>query len=246
MDFDLAKQLFNQIFNGVMGKQADPGMAGSLLYHMAMVSKMESETQVLLNALNVELPDVSVQLSKIYCDFESDAKHLTQKIGPFPLGFRDIATSSRPTSEEKIKLFTNLKQENKKVEALLNNKKPEAGEALEKLFNNWAEQVIRMRLIQEYETIKGLLVTAELAKTIGLPALEKAMAAVQEKFGMETVSIALDVTLKVGMRREKLQSVMLSDHFINMTMSNETLDGHMEFLNCPYMEATIMPMKNMA
>ncbi len=38
-----------------MGKQADPGMAGSLLYHMAMVSKMESETQVLLDALNVEL-----------------------------------------------------------------------------------------------------------------------------------------------------------------------------------------------
>ena len=90
-----------------------------------------------------------------------------------------------------------------------------------------------MRLIQEYETIKGLLVTAELAKTIGLPALEKAMAKVQEKFGQETVSIALDVTLKVGMRREKLQSVMLSDHFINMTMSTETLDGHMEFLELP-------------
>ena len=90
-----------------------------------------------------------------------------------------------------------------------------------------------MRLIQEYETIKGLLVTAELAKTIGVPALEKAMTEVQDKFGQETVSIALDVTLKVGMRREKLQSVMLSDHFINMTMSTETLDGKMEFLNCP-------------
>ena len=38
-----------------MGKQADPGMAGSLLYHMAMVSKMESETQVLLNELNVRV-----------------------------------------------------------------------------------------------------------------------------------------------------------------------------------------------
>ena len=74
-----------------------------------------------------------------------------------------------------------------------------------------------MRLIQEYETIKGLLVTAELAKTIGFTALEEAMARVQDKFGQETVSIALDVTLKVGMRREKLQSVMLSDHFINMT-----------------------------
>jgi hypothetical protein len=60
-----------------------------------------------------------------------------------------------------------------------------------------------MRLIQEYETIKGLLVTAELAKTLGLPALEKAMSDVREKFGKETVSIALDVTLKVGMRREK-------------------------------------------
>ena len=215
------------------GKQADPGMAGSLLYHMAMVSKMESETQVVLDALNVKLPDVSEQLSKIYSDFESDAKELTQTIAPLPVGLQEIATSPRPTSEEKIKLFTKLKQENKKVEALLNNKNPKAGEALEKLFVDWAEQVIEMRLIQEYETIKGLLVTAELAKTVGLPALEKAMAGVQEKFGQETVSIALDVTLKVGMRREKLQSVMLSDHFINMAMSNETLDGKMEFLNCP-------------
>src|SRR3990172_9126543 len=59
------------------------------------------------------------------------------------------------------------------------------------------------------------------------------MERLQDKFGQETVSIALDVTLKVGMRREKLQSIMLSDHFINMTMSNETLDGYMEFLNCP-------------
>ena len=47
---------------------------------------------------------------------------------------------------------------------------------MEKLFDQWAEQVIRMRLTQEYETIKGLLVTAELAKTIGLEELEAAMA----------------------------------------------------------------------
>ena len=58
------------------GKQADPGMAGSLLYHMAMVTKMESETQVLLDALKVELPNVSAQLNKIYGDFESDVKEL--------------------------------------------------------------------------------------------------------------------------------------------------------------------------
>ncbi len=74
----------------------------------------------------LNLPNVSAQLNKIYCDFESDAKELTPKNSSLPLGFKEIATSPRPTSEEKIKLFTNLKQENKKVEALLNNKNPEA------------------------------------------------------------------------------------------------------------------------
>ena len=201
-DFDLAKKVFNQIFNGFMGgKQADPGMAGSLLYHMAMVSKMESETQVLLDEFKVKLPNVSAQLNKIYCDFESDAKELTQTVAPLPLSLKEAAIGPRLSSEEKIALFNKLKQGNKKVEALLEAKDPKASEALEKLFGDWAEQVIRMRLIQEYETIKGLLVTAELAKTIGLPALEAAMARVQEKFGQETVSIALDVTLKVGMPR---------------------------------------------
>jgi radical SAM protein with 4Fe4S-binding SPASM domain len=233
-DFDSAKKLVNQIFNGFMGgKLPDPGMAGSLLYHMAMVTKMEFETQVLLDELNVQLPNVSEQLNKIYCDFESDVKELTHEIAPLPIGIKEVATGARLGTEEKIALFTKLKQENKKVEDMLNSKNPAVSKAVDKLFENWAEQVIRMRLIQEYETIKGLMVTAELAKTMGLPALENAMARVQEKFGQETVNIALDVTLKVGMRREKLQSVMLSDHFINMTMSTETLDGNMEFLNCP-------------
>ncbi len=214
------------------GKQADPGMAGSLLYHMAMVTKMESETQVLLKELKNELPDVSAKLCKIYADFESDAKELTKKAVSH-MDFEGIASSKRLVSEEKIALFNKLKQENSKVETLLNNNDQNACKAFEKLFEAWAVQIIRVRLIQEYETIKGMLVTAELAKTSGVQALEEAMARVQDKFGRETVSIALDVTLKVGMRREKLQSVMLSDHFINMTMSNETLDGNMEFLNCP-------------
>jgi radical SAM protein with 4Fe4S-binding SPASM domain len=200
---------------------------------MAMVSKMESETQVLLNELGVKLPNVSLQLNKIYCDFESDAKELTQEVAPLPVEYQEIANNARLGTEHKISLFNKLKIENKEVEVLLTSKNPQAARAMEKVFGDWAEQVIRMRLIQEYETIKGLLVSAELAKTMGLPALEKAMIAVKDKFGQETVSIALDVTLKVGMRREKLQSVMLSDHFINMTMSNETLDGKMEFLNCP-------------
>jgi AdoMet-dependent heme synthase len=216
------------------GKQADPGMAGSLLYHMAMVTKMELETQVLLNELDIDLPNVSAQLNKIYSDFENDAKELTKEVVPLR-DFQGIhaTTSSRLGTEEKIVLFNKLKQGNQKVESLLNSKDPKAGESLEKLFGDWAEIIIRMRLTQEYETIKGLLVTAELAKTIGFTTLENAMAQVQEKFGQETVSIALDVTLKVGMNREKVQSVMLSDHFINNTMSTETLDGRMEFLNCP-------------
>jgi len=88
-------------------------------------------------------------------------------------------------------------------------------------------------LRQEYETIKGFLVTAELAKTVGIPGLRDAMKKVQEKFGEETVRIALNVTLKVGMRREKLQTIMLSDHFIRYTMSVESLDGRMQFFNCP-------------
>jgi hypothetical protein len=33
-DFDGAKRLFSEVFHGVSaGKRADPGMAGSLLYH---------------------------------------------------------------------------------------------------------------------------------------------------------------------------------------------------------------------
>ena len=64
-DFDLAKRLFSQIFNGVNGgKQADPGMAGSLLYHMAMVTKMESETRMLIDELHVDLPDITQSLRK--------------------------------------------------------------------------------------------------------------------------------------------------------------------------------------
>jgi radical SAM protein with 4Fe4S-binding SPASM domain len=229
-DFDSAKRLFNQIFTG---NKQDPGMAGSLLYHMAMVTKMESETRVILDELDVELPDVSAQLSKIYGAFESDAKELIVEVGPLPLAFQEISSRQRLGTEEKIALFTKLKRENRKVESMLNNQDTQVDRALEKLFGVWASQVVRMRLIQEFETIKGLLVTAELAKTVGFPMLEAAMARVQDRFGQETVNIALDVTLKVGMRREKLQSIMLSDHFINYTMDIEKLDGHMEFLNCP-------------
>ncbi len=233
-DFDSAKKLVNQIIAGVMGgKQADPGMAGSLLYHMAMVTKMESETQVLLDELNIKLPDISAPLNRIYSEFYTDAQELTKEFMLLNYDANKIAKIKRLNSEEKIALFGKLKQEQKQVEAQLAAKDPQAAEGLEKLFGDWAQQVILMRLIQEYETIKGLLVLSELVKTHGYDAVEAAMTRVKDDFGQKTVNIALDVTLKVGMRREKLQSVMLADHFINMTMDGSTLDGKMEFLNCP-------------
>ena len=233
-DFDSAIRLFSQIFAGVNGgKQAEPGMAGSLLYHMAMITKMESETRMLIDELHVNLPDIALKLSKIYGDFESDAKELTNKITPFTLNFEEIRSTQYLGTSEKTNLFKKLTKVNKDVERLLHNRNPEASDKFKMLFRDWAEQIIRMRLIQEYETIKGLLVMAELSKNIDLPTLENAMQKVQDKFGQETVNIALDVTLKVGMRREKLQSIMLSDHFIKYAMSTDTLDGHMEFLNCP-------------
>jgi len=209
-------------------------MAGSLLYHMAMVTKMESETQVLLYELKVDPPNVFASLNKIYSNFYSDAEELTKDIIHLNYGPNVIAKTKHLISEEKIALFTKLKAAQKKVEAQLESKDAKASSsALEKLFNDWAQQVALMRLIQEYETIRGLLVLAELIKTFGFEKVEDAMQHVQDEFGQKTVNIALDVTLKVGMRREKLQSVMLADHFIKMDMNGEKLDGTMEFLNCP-------------
>ncbi len=232
-DFEAAKNLTNQIFSGKMGKQSDPGMAGALLYHMAMVSKMESETQVLLEELKAELPNVTSKLDKIFGEFYHDAQELTKDIMHLNYPTNVVAECRHLNSEEKISLFMKLKQGQKDVESKLSYKDPEATQDLDKLFDDWAQQVVLMRLIQEYETIKGLLVLTELVKNHGYETVEAAMIRVKDSFGQKTVNIALEVTLRVGMRREKLQSVMLADHFINMTMDGSTLDGKMEFLNCP-------------
>lgn len=232
-DFEAAKNLTNQIFSGKMGKQSDPGMAGALLYHMAMVSKMESETQVLLEELKAELPNVTSKLDKIYGEFYHDAQELTKDIMHLNYPTNVVAECRHLNSEEKISLFMKLKQAQKDLESKLSNKDPESNQDLDKLFDDWAQQVVLMRLVQEYETIKGLLVLTELVKNHGYETVEAAMIRVKDSFGQKTVNIALEVTLRVGMRREKLQSVMLADHFINMTMDGSTLDGKMEFLNCP-------------
>ncbi|MGD6810004.1 MAG: radical SAM protein [Candidatus Bathyarchaeia archaeon] len=231
-DYNKANQLSKEIFYGKMGKQADPGMAGSLLYHMAMVTKMESETKILLKELNIKQPDIQKNLDRFYALFEEDAKALLNGVTNFELADPSIATE-RLTSEEKIELFQKLAQKYKTLETQLSSQDTASIVTLNELFHEWAKQTTKMRLIQEYETIKGLLTLDQLVKTCGTEKVQTVMDAVKEKFGQETVNIALDVTLKVGMRREKLQSVMLSDHYINNAMSVEKLDGQMDFLNCP-------------
>jgi radical SAM protein with 4Fe4S-binding SPASM domain len=232
-DFDGAKRLYSEVFHGVSaGKHTDPGMAGSLLYHMAMVTKMETETHVLLEELRADMPDIAEQLWRFYGDFASDANELTKTV-PLNVNPREVATKASLSTTEKIGVFTKLTERTKALERMLRAKNPEAIEHLDGLFRDWAQYIVEMRLRQEYKTIKGFLITAELAKTVGVSRLQDAMKRVQERFGEETVRIALNVTLKVGLRREKLQTIMLSDHFINYTMDLAKLDGRMQFLNCP-------------
>ena len=233
-DFDGAKRLFSEVFYGVStGKHTDSGMAGSLLYHMAMVTKMETETRVLLEELRADMPDIAEQLWRFYGDFASDAHELTKPIVRLNVNPQEAVTKASLSTDEKIGVFTQLTERTKALERMLSDKNAEAIEHLEELFWGWSRHIVEMRLRQEYETIKGFLITAELAKIVGVSRLQDAMKEVQEKFGEETVRIALNVTLKVGMRREKLQTIMLSDHFINYIMDLAKLDGHMQFLNCP-------------
>ena len=39
-DFDTAKKLVSEVFHGSNSGNGDPGMEGSLLYHMAMISNL--------------------------------------------------------------------------------------------------------------------------------------------------------------------------------------------------------------
>ena len=191
-DFDRAKRLFHQVFHGVSdGKRADPGMAGSLLYHMAMVTKMETETRFLLNELGAEMPDVSEQIERFYTDFASDVDELTKHVVSLKVGAPGVAAKASLCTSEKISVFTKLTEKTKKVEHMLGAMNHEASLHLEDLFRDWSQNIVEMRLRQEHQTIKGFLVTVELAKTLGVPRLRAAMKRVQEKFGAETVRMLL-------------------------------------------------------
>lgn len=232
-NYEEAKRLVTEVVYGVSnGQSTDPGMAGSLLYHMAMVTKMEAETRFLMQEFPETIFGAEDLLRTFYSDFMSDALELTHGLWPTALDSKDIMAQPLGTTE-KIALFTQLADKTKDATNKLAKKTPNCLETLEALYHEWATRVTEMRLRQEYETLKGLLISSELAKANGIPKLQQAMMRVQDRFGQETVNIALEVTLKVGMRREKLQSIMLSDHYIDFGMNVARLDGSMEFLNCP-------------
>jgi radical SAM protein with 4Fe4S-binding SPASM domain len=232
-DFDVATRLLKEIVYGVSaGKNTDPGMAGSLLYHMAMVTKMEAETRFLLQEFPETAQPSRKKIGGFYADFASDVYSLSKPL--LTVNVNPNANLTKPwTPSEKIALFNELTEQTKETNRRLSKKASDILERIEALFQKWAIAVVEMRLRQEYETIRGLLVTSEIAETCGVQPLREAMARVQDTFGQETVNIALDVTLRVGMRREKLQSIMLSDHYINYSMDIAKLDGSMRFFNCP-------------
>ena len=234
-DFETAKKIALEIFQGdsESNKNADPGMGGSLLYHMAMVTKMEAEPRLVLEELNLEKPNVGTQLRNFFDVFASDAKELMEKNLHIEVKPEVVTSETVPLEKEKIALFTRLTEKTNAVEDMLRKGNPKAELELQNLFLEWTKSIVDMRMKQEYQTMKGFLIIAHLADRLGKERVDSAMNNVQEKFGKETVDAALNVTLRVGVRREKLQRVMLSDHYVEHSMNMTELEGSMLFLNCP-------------
>lgn len=234
-NFETAQMFVSEIFHGEESrnsKDTDPGMEGSLLYHMAMVTKMETEPKFVLEELGLEKPEGTARELTFFDAFVSDVKELTKKL--------EIEVNSKPTlckaaldEEEKISLFEKLTEKTQTVEGMLKREDFNAELELQRTFLEWAKNVIDMRMRQEYETIKGFLILADLTSNLGIERVSKVMGSVQEKFGKATATAALNVTLKVGISRQKLQTIMLSDHYIEHEMNMAELEGSMRFLNCP-------------
>jgi radical SAM protein with 4Fe4S-binding SPASM domain len=232
-DFEAAKQLVSEVFHGSNSGNGDPGMEGSLLYHMAMISKMAAESRVILEELETDAPHVERLSQRFYGDFGSDVEMLLSEIDPIQKNLAMALNKPTPLAEEKIRLFRRLTGETKKVEDMLDRRDNKAKDSIQRLFLEWTRNIIEMRLRQEYETIKGFLILKKLTEELGIERLERAMAQAQKKFGEETVASAFDVSLKVGIPKAKLQKLMLSDHFIEHKMDMKNLGGFMRFLNCP-------------
>jgi len=105
-DFDKAKLLVSEVVYGVSaGKHADPGMAGSLLYHMAMVTKMAAETRFLLQEFPTNPPLVDERVWQFYDDFASDVHELSKATLAANVNSKKILTEALGTTE-KITMFS--------------------------------------------------------------------------------------------------------------------------------------------
>jgi radical SAM protein with 4Fe4S-binding SPASM domain len=233
-EYESARKLFSEIFHGDSESKSsnDPGMEGSLLYHMAMVTKMEAEHRLVLEELNFERPDVDTQLSEFLNDFVFDAKELLKKTD-IEVKPEESTIGKVPSEKSKIALFSELTEKTNAIENMLMKEDPKAKLEIKSLFLEWSGSIVDVRMSQEYQTIKGFLILNHLANNLGVDHVSKVMDKIQEKFGKATATAALNVTLAVGISRQKLQKIMLSDHFIKHEMNMAELKGSMCFMNCP-------------
>ena len=208
-------------------------MEGSLLYHMAMVDKMAAEPRLILQELKVEAPDIEKQLWRFYNDFASDVAELTKNLLPREVNPHDALKKTDLEAKEKISLFKELNERAENVESMLEKGNHGAKREIQDLFLDWTKHVVNLRLRQEYETIRGFLILVELAKEMGMERLNESFVRVQERFGEETVNAAINVSLRVGKKRENWEGIMLSDHFLERGMDMQKFEGFIRFLNCP-------------
>jgi len=234
-NFEVAESLVRNVFLGDRSdKSADPGMLGSLIYHMAMVSKMEAESKILLETFSIGLDEVEGQLEHFYREFLYDVIELMEEETPeLTAAFKASFNRETLTVKEKLAIITELMNKLDKVEALMEAKDPEASRHIMDLFEEWSLKIVEMRLRQEYETIKGFLSALIVVKKYGLNRLEDLMKQMQRSFGEYTVKTALKVSLKAGLKRDELDKLMLSDHYIERVMNMRRLEGVIRFLNCP-------------
>ncbi|MFW6117561.1 MAG: radical SAM protein, partial [Thermoproteota archaeon] len=234
-DFETAKKLTNKVLYGdsARGKKFDPGMEGSLLYHMAMVSKMSTEHRLILEELEIDSPQVKNLFWRFYDDFTSDVKSLLKGVVDGRINWKKVLDTPTLEEKEKIKILRRLIKKSQEVTNGIFRDNSSNKNRLRELYQEWTVPIVEMRLRQEYHTLRGFLIIKELAETLGIKKLQQAMRNVQKRFGEETVNFALNVSLKVGKDKKDLQSLMLSDHYIEREMDMGKLQGKMRFLNCP-------------
>ncbi|MEM0314433.1 MAG: radical SAM protein, partial [Candidatus Bathyarchaeia archaeon] len=230
-DSESSRRLVHEVFYGCRSsRNSDPGMLGSLLYHIAMCTKMAAEREILNGAFSLEVNSVEALAEKCYSDFLEDVQYLIRK--HLPSLSREMP--KKPLADgNKIGIAVELLQKLALVEAELSCGKAEAKFNLEILFSEWAQKIVELRLLQERESLSSFLTACLAAEKYGDSAVESVMEKAKNAFGRRTVDAALELSLKVGIKRDELDKLMLADHYIERAMNMKALDGNIRFLNCP-------------